>query len=152
MKIIIFEVGSFPFSYLGLSLYVGRAPKFVWNLMIEGVEKTLSSWKAIYLSLRGRITPIHAVLSNLMIYYMSIFRLLALLTKRIEKLQRDFLRQGKNLERKYHLEDCAFACKSKKECDLEFRPLRLMTQALFFTNNESSSFRQMATQNWEKKA
>lgn len=33
------KIGSFPSIYLGLPLCIGRAPKSVWNLVIERVEK-----------------------------------------------------------------------------------------------------------------
>lgn len=57
------KVGSFTAFYLGLPLY----------LMVEKVEKRLSTWATRYLSLGGRITLIRSTLSNISIYFLSIF-------------------------------------------------------------------------------
>lgn len=65
------EVGSVPTSYLRLPLCTGRPPKLVWNPVMEKVGKRPYSWKANYLSLGGTITLIQAILTNLLIYFMS---------------------------------------------------------------------------------
>lgn len=45
-----------PTTYAGLPLSLGGVSQALWNLVIEGVENKLASWKAKYLSLVGRIT------------------------------------------------------------------------------------------------
>lgn len=42
------------------------------------------------LSLGGRMTPMRSVLSNLLVYYMPIFKCSILVVNQIEKLQQDF--------------------------------------------------------------
>ncbi|CAN0858870.1 Putative ribonuclease H protein At1g65750, partial [Linum grandiflorum] len=51
----------------------------------------------------GRIVLIKSVLSNLPIYFLSLFRALASVIKRIEKIQNNFLWVGASDVRKYHL-------------------------------------------------
>ena len=58
-----------------------------------------------YLSL-GAVTLIRSVLSNLPVYHVPIFKCPILVVKKVEKLQRDFLWCGRNLEKKFHLLDC----------------------------------------------
>ena len=97
------KVDSFPSTYLGLPLCLDTVPKFVWNLVLERIEKKLSSWEAKYLSLGGRIALIQSAHANLPIYHMSILKCLAAIIDRIEKLQRDFLWQGREDSKKFHL-------------------------------------------------
>ena len=51
----------------------------------------------------GRITLIRNTLSNLPIYFMSIFQLPRAVRMRLETIQRDFLWEGGALEQKPHL-------------------------------------------------
>jgi hypothetical protein len=94
------------------------------------MEQRLASWKARYLSFGGRITLIPSALANLPIYFMLIFKCSASIIKHIEKLQRDFLWQGKSDKKKFNLVDWNSICKPKEDGGLGFRPLRLMNQAL----------------------
>jgi hypothetical protein len=56
----------------------------------------------MYLSKGGKITIIKNTLSNLPMYFMSLFLLPTNVANRIEKLQRDFLWGGLGDEFKYH--------------------------------------------------
>lgn len=129
------KVGSFPVSYLGLPLCPGHINKSVKNLVvIERIENKLSSWKASYLSLRGRVTLIKSSLSNLPIYFLSVFKCPASVASRKEKLQREFLWQGENPEKKFHLVDWASICLPKTDGGLGIRPIKVMNQALLGAN------------------
>ena len=97
------KVDSFPSTYLGIPLCLGRVPISVWNHVLERIEKKLSSWKARYLSLGDRITLIQFALANLPIYYMSILKCPTAIINRIEKLQRDFLWHGCEYSKKIHM-------------------------------------------------
>lgn len=50
------KVGELPVMYLGLPLCMKSATKWLWNLVVERVERRLSSCKANYLSFGGRVT------------------------------------------------------------------------------------------------
>ena len=97
------RVGSLSSTYLGLPL--GAPFKLV--TVCDGVEerfyRKLVIWKRQYLSKRGRTTIIRSTLSNLPIYFMSLLCLSSLVRWRLEQIQRDFLWEGGNLERKPHL-------------------------------------------------
>lgn len=80
------KIGDLPLSYLGMPLCSVRVTKSLWNPVVEMVERKLSAWKANYLSIGGRVTLIKYVLSNLPVYYFSIFRCPASIIKRLERL------------------------------------------------------------------
>lgn len=107
---------------LGLLLCLARTPKSIRNSILERVEKLLSSLKAGYLLVGGRITLINVVLSNLPIYYMSLLRCPRSVASCIERLERNFLWQGGSSDKKFHLVDWASVCKPKKAGGLGFRP------------------------------
>ena len=56
------KIGVLPCKYLGLSLCLGVPKKHLWELVVERIEKKLSSWKGRYLSMGGRLTLIKSVL------------------------------------------------------------------------------------------
>nr|GEX21741.1 RNA-directed DNA polymerase, eukaryota, reverse transcriptase zinc-binding domain protein [Tanacetum cinerariifolium] len=57
--------GSFPFTYLGLSIGCNMNLNSSWQILIDRFHKRLSSWKAILLSIGRRLTLIKAVLGSL---------------------------------------------------------------------------------------
>lgn len=85
------RVGDLSTLHSGLPLCLGSATKSMWNLVVERVETKLSTWKINYLSIEGRVTLIKSVMSNLPVYYFSLFKCPTLIIKRIERLLREFL-------------------------------------------------------------
>lgn len=96
---------SWPIKYLRyLRLPLGGNPRALsfCQPVLEKMTKRLCTWKRNYLSLGGHIALIKSTLSNLLTYYMSIFKAPVKVIKAIEKMQRDFLWElGEN--RKNHL-------------------------------------------------
>ena len=58
--------------------------------MIDRVSRRLDGWKKAFLSLGGRITLILSCLSHILSYFLSLFKILASLASRIEKMQKGF--------------------------------------------------------------
>ena len=50
------RVGSLPMIYLGMPLGSLYKTTFIWNPILEKMEKKLSGWKRLYLSKGGRLT------------------------------------------------------------------------------------------------
>lgn len=96
------KVGSWPMKYLGMLL--GGNPRAVsfWDPVVEKVSKKMACCKRSYISLGERITLIKASLSNLLVYYMSLFTMPYKVVMTIEKLQSDFLWEG-GRQKKDHL-------------------------------------------------
>ena len=140
-------VGSLPTTYLGLPLGAPHRAVGIWDSMEERFRKRLSSWKRQYISKGGRLTLIRSSLSSLPIYFLSLFRIPKSVCSRLEKIQRDFLWGGGNLERKLHLVNWKTVCQEKSRGGLGVRGLSLMNQALLckwcwrFANERDSLWR-----------
>ena len=96
----------------------------------KGSEKKLTLWKREYISKKGRLTLIKRALSNLPIYTMSLYRMPTGVKLRLEKIQRDFLWGGGNLDRKIYLVNWGIVCKSKESGGLGVRRLENMNKSL----------------------
>jgi hypothetical protein len=57
----------------------------------------------MYLWKGGRLTLLKSTISNLPMYYLSLFPILVGVSNRLDKLQRDFLCGGIGNEAKFHL-------------------------------------------------
>ena len=85
------KAGLLPTTYLGLPLRASNKSVGIWDPIKERFRRRLATWKRQYISKGGRVTLIRSTLSNLPIYFMSLFRILSLVCKTLEKIQRDFI-------------------------------------------------------------
>ena len=123
-------VSDWPLMYLGLPL--GRNPNSIsfWDPVLDRVSKRLDRWKRALLSLGGRITLIQSCFSHIPNYFLSLFKILALVALRIEKLQRDFLWSVSREGKRDHLVKWDLACRPKEFGTLGFGKFFLRNQAL----------------------
>lgn len=63
----------------------------MWEEVITKIQNRLAGWKQRVLYKAGRATLVQSVTSNLLVYYLSLFKAPINVTKRIDKLSRDFL-------------------------------------------------------------
>ncbi|RVW12572.1 LINE-1 reverse transcriptase-like [Vitis vinifera] len=124
------RVGSLPSQYLGLPLGAPNRASSMWDGVEERVRRRLALWKRQYISKGGRITLIKSTMASIPIYQMSLFRMPNIVVRRLEKLQRDFLWGGGNMERKAHLVKWEIVCGDKGRGGLGLRRLGLMNKAL----------------------
>lgn len=82
--------GKFSFTYLGLPLGGNPRLNFFWTPVIEKMERRLEGWGRKYFSLGGRLTLINSVLTNLLMYYLSLFELPKGVANKMETLVRKF--------------------------------------------------------------
>ncbi|KAK1258186.1 hypothetical protein QJS04_geneDACA021679 [Acorus gramineus] len=87
-------VGFFPTRHLGLPLVKGRMTKENWGPLVDRFERRLAGWKGRLLSWGGRLTMLQAVLTNLPLFYLSVFRIPAGILEKLESIQRCFLWRG----------------------------------------------------------
>jgi hypothetical protein len=101
---------SLPTKYLGLLLDAPLKAKFICDIIIEKMERTLVGWKRPYLSKGGRVTLIKNTLSNLPTYFLSLFSIPIDVVNRLEKLRRDFLWGDLDNEPKFYLVNWKNVC------------------------------------------
>ena len=141
------KIGYLPAKYMGLPLGAKRKASSVWDGVEERFRKRLVNWKRQYISKGGRLTLIRSCLSNLPTYVMSLLRLPRKVKIRLEKIQRDFLWGGGNLERKIHFLKWDIVCLSKVKGGLGIRSLSNFSKALLgkwnwrFSMEENSVWR-----------
>ncbi|RVW82994.1 Transposon TX1 uncharacterized 149 kDa protein [Vitis vinifera] len=86
--------------YLGLPL--GGNPKAhgFWDPVIERISRRLDEWQKTYLSFGGRITLIQSCLTHMPCYFLSLFKIPALVAAKIERgigIWEDFFKESRSL-------------------------------------------------------
>ncbi|QHO37630.1 Putative ribonuclease H protein [Arachis hypogaea] len=82
--------GSLPMNYLGIPL--GANPRRIetWKPVIRKVEDRLKGWKSRYLSKAEKLVLIKAVLNNLPMCYLNLFKMPKAVATKITSLQSRF--------------------------------------------------------------
>jgi hypothetical protein len=81
-------------TYLGLPLGAKFNSTSIWDLILEKMERRLVGWKRLYLSKGGKLTLLKSTLSNLPMYFLSLFNLPAGVADQLDRIQRNFLWSG----------------------------------------------------------
>ena len=125
-----YKVRTLPSTCLGLLLGTRHNSVSIWEGIEENFRRRLAAWKRQYISKGGRLTLIRSTLSNLPIYFLSLFKLPKSVKCRLEKIQRDFLLQGGSLDRKIHLVNWRTVNQGKEKGGLGIRSLDLLNRPL----------------------
>ncbi len=89
------NLGSLLIKYLGIPLMKGNIRKEDWWSIINKIEKRIGGWQAKLLSQGGRLILVNSVLSNLPLYFFTVFRAPVWVIRRIDTLRRAFYWNGK---------------------------------------------------------
>ena len=81
--------------------------------MIERISLRLDGWQKTYLFFGGRITLIQSCLTHIPSYFLSLFKILASVAAKIERLQRDFLWSRVGEGKRDHLVSWDVVCNPK---------------------------------------
>ena len=125
-----YKTGTLPSTNLGLPLGMKHNSLQVWDGVEERFRKKLALWKNQYISKGDWLNLIKSTLTNLPIYTMSLFKIPKGVKRRLEKIQRDFLLGGDNLDKKIHLINWGTVCSNKEKGDLGIRRLTKLNQSL----------------------
>ena len=93
-------MATIPFKYLAVLVGCDKSKIGNWKDVVEKFKVKLSNWRAGILSVGGRLTLIKSVLSNLPIYYMSIYKMPIAVEKTLEAMRNKFFIGGDMEERK----------------------------------------------------
>lgn len=123
-------MGTLPTFYLGLPPGANNNKKEIWVCGIERIKQRLGSRKNKTLSKAGGLTLIGSVLTNLSIYFMSLFRVPKGVARTIDKLCKDFLLNNLSRTKKVHGLRCDRVGKSKPLGSLGIREAEEVNKAL----------------------
>ncbi|CAN1147309.1 Putative ribonuclease H protein At1g65750 [Linum perenne] len=115
--------------YLGVPVLHGRTTKATYLEILDRIDQKLLGWKAKSLSLAGRVTLAHSVLSAIPAYAMQTSVLPATTCSDIDKRIRDFIWGSSPQERKIHLVSWEKICEAKEDGGLGLRSSRLLNRA-----------------------
>ncbi|KAF5931642.1 hypothetical protein HYC85_027813 [Camellia sinensis] len=114
----------------GLPLGANPRRKSTWDPVVAKFQKKLSSWKRRLLSFAGRLTLIKSALSNLPLYFLSIFKMPKGIVKAISKIQANFLWGSSAASRKVHMVKWREVTKGKNQGGLGIRDLGVVNECL----------------------
>ena len=78
------EMGSLPFSYLGIPIHHRRLTNKEWKCIEDRFEKRLSCWKGKLMSYGGRLALINSVLTSMPMFLLSFFEVPKGVRKRLD--------------------------------------------------------------------
>lgn len=90
-KVLGCKVGKLPIKYLGMTLEAKYKDVRMWNLILVRFERRLARWKRNFLSKKGCLTLIKSILSNLLVYYMSLLIISVSVVRKLKAIQCIFL-------------------------------------------------------------
>ncbi|PSR84913.1 Endonuclease [Actinidia chinensis var. chinensis] len=124
------KAGELPLTYLGLPL--GANPRRIktWNPIMDRFKNKLASWKMNYISIGGRISLIKSTLSNLAIFFMSLFKMPMTVAQELEKIQRQFLWGDSEGKKKLHFLSWETVIRRKEAGGLGIKQLLAHNSAL----------------------
>ncbi|KAL9663373.1 hypothetical protein QQ045_018759 [Rhodiola kirilowii] len=96
------DTGQLLMEYLGIPVGADPGRLKTWAPVIDKFKEKLASWRSSTLSMAGRLVLVKAALSNLPVYYASLFKMPVQVVAQLERLQRRFLWGSSEKGRKIH--------------------------------------------------
>ncbi|GAU50480.1 hypothetical protein TSUD_409650 [Trifolium subterraneum] len=124
-----FNVGSFPFNYLGVPIFKGKPKATFFYPIADKIKNKLSAWKASLLSIAGRVQLVKSVIQSMTIYSISIYSWPSSILKSIEAWIRNFIWSGNIDQRKLVTVAWKKICAPFDEGGLGLRSLKVLNAA-----------------------
>jgi ribonuclease HI len=125
-----FNRSSLPSKYLGIPLIDNALRNSSWEHLLSSFSKRLSSWTFRALNLPSRLILLKAILQALPIYVFSALAAPKFILTTIKSLQRNFIWQGLNKEKKIALVSWDKLCRPKEQGGLGLRDPFIMNKVL----------------------
>ncbi|XP_048502698.1 uncharacterized protein LOC125498517 [Beta vulgaris subsp. vulgaris] len=90
-----FQLGSFPFRYLGVSITSKRISIADCDVLVDRILKRIMYWSSRNLSYAGRTTLVNAVLLSIHTYWAEVFLLPQYVLQKVTQICRAYLWDGK---------------------------------------------------------
>lgn len=130
MGILAFEIGKFPFRYLGVPLDTNKMFIRDSKRLVDRIKFRILSWKFKTLSYAGRLQLIGSVLNSMYIYWASVFKIPIGTIKEIESICRGYLWGGNEPAKGKACVGWKTVCKPKCFGGLGLKDLRKWNDAL----------------------
>jgi len=124
-----FQIGTLPFTYLGVPIFKGKAKYVYFQPLANKVKSKLSAWKASLLSIIGRVQLVKSVVQSMLLHCLSIYSWPVKLLKDMEKWMRNFIWSGDVNQRKLVTVAWHKVCTPLKEGGLGLRNLSHINEA-----------------------
>jgi hypothetical protein len=102
--------GEYPLDILGSLYTLGSLKIAIGKIIEDKFEKKLSSWKGKLMSAGGRLVLINSILSSLVMFILSFFKVPSGVLDRIDFFRSRFFWQGEDHKREYRLAKWNILC------------------------------------------
>lgn len=116
--------------YLGIPSDFESSKKEIFKAMIKKIEDCLSGWNSIFLSPAWRITLINSVLAALGNHIMSVFRVPAHISNRMNSIMAKFWWNGTRKGQGLHMRSWKQITRPRDKGGLGFTDIKILNQAL----------------------
>ncbi|XP_057779593.1 uncharacterized protein LOC130998178 [Salvia miltiorrhiza] len=128
-RIIDFSVGSLPFNYLGVPLFVGRTRASYLRPIHDRISNKFARWRGRHLSMAGRVCLVKSVIQSSLTHSMMIYHWPRSLLKVLDAKCRNFIWTGNTEKRASCLVAWERVCAIKEEGGLGVRSFTLMNKS-----------------------
>lgn len=124
-----FNIGSLPFTYLGVPIFKGKPKTVHFQSLVDRIKLKLSAWKASLLSIAGRVQLVKSVIQSMLLHCISIYSFPVKLIKDIERWMHNFVWSGDVNKRKLVTVAWHKVCSPLKEGGLGIKSLSKINEA-----------------------
>jgi hypothetical protein len=138
-----FNIGTFPFMYLGIPIFKGKPRVAYLQPVADKIKAKLASWKASLLSIAGRVQLVKSVIQGMLVYSISIYSWPISLLKGLERWIKNFIWSGDISQRKLVTVAWKKVCRPYDQGGLGIRSVIVLNESTnlklcwdMFTSNE----------------